>query len=67
MSDRIGLFAGSFDPVTNGHVDIIRRASGLFDKLYVGLFYNSLRNIRTDVCPKMNKLAYPTRTEITIV
>ncbi|EJN95077.1 pantetheine-phosphate adenylyltransferase [Streptococcus ratti] len=40
MSDKIGLFAGSFDPVTNGHVDIIRRASKLFDKLYVGLFYN---------------------------
>lgn len=43
MSDRIGLFAGSFDPVTNGHVDIIRRASGLFDKLYVGLFIIKIR------------------------
>lgn len=40
MSDKIGLFAGSFDPVTNGHVDIIERASRLFDKLYVGIFYN---------------------------
>ncbi|MGT2948851.1 pantetheine-phosphate adenylyltransferase [Streptococcus devriesei] len=40
MSDKIGLFAGSFDPVTNGHVDIIERASKLFDKLYVGIFYN---------------------------
>ncbi|MDY4001606.1 pantetheine-phosphate adenylyltransferase [Streptococcus orisratti] len=36
----IGLFAGSFDPVTNGHVDIIKRASCLFDMLYVGIFYN---------------------------
>lgn len=38
MSDKIGLFTGSFDPMTNGHLDIIERASRLFDKLYVGIF-----------------------------
>lgn len=37
---KIGLFTGSFDPITLGHVDLIERASGLFDHLYVGLFYN---------------------------
>lgn len=41
MSDRIGLFTGSFDPVTLGHVALIERASRLFDQLYVGLFYNA--------------------------
>ncbi|KHD45242.1 pantetheine-phosphate adenylyltransferase [Streptococcus hongkongensis] len=40
MSNKIGLYSGSFDPVTNGHMDIIDRASQLFDKLYVGIFYN---------------------------
>ncbi|KTF20276.1 pantetheine-phosphate adenylyltransferase [Streptococcus gordonii] len=40
MSDKIGLFTGSFDPITKGHVDLIERASRLFDKLYVGVFYN---------------------------
>ena len=40
MSDKIGLFTGSFDPMTTGHVDLIERASRLFDKLYVGIFYN---------------------------
>ncbi|MBP2622829.1 pantetheine-phosphate adenylyltransferase [Streptococcus oricebi] len=40
MSDKIGLFTGSFDPITLGHVDTIERASHLFDKLYVGIFYN---------------------------
>ena len=29
MSDKIGLFTGSFDPMTNGHLDIIERASKL--------------------------------------
>ncbi|BBA93113.1 MULTISPECIES: pantetheine-phosphate adenylyltransferase [Streptococcus] len=40
MSDKIGMFTGSFDPITKGHVDMIERASGLFDKLYVGIFFN---------------------------
>ena len=40
MSDKIGLFTGSFDPITNGHLELIERASILFDKLYVGIFYN---------------------------
>ncbi|MGV3028116.1 pantetheine-phosphate adenylyltransferase [Streptococcus hyovaginalis] len=37
---KIGLFTGSFDPVTLGHVDLIARASQLFKQLYVGIFYN---------------------------
>lgn len=41
MSQKIGLYAGSFDPVTNGHLDIIRRASKLFDKLYVAPMTNT--------------------------
>ena len=32
---RIGIYPGTFDPVTNGHLDIIKRGSKLFDKLYV--------------------------------
>lgn len=41
---KIGLFTGSFDPVTNGHLDIIARASKLFDTLFVGIFYNKDKN-----------------------
>ncbi|MBO4107821.1 pantetheine-phosphate adenylyltransferase [Streptococcus suis] len=44
MSDKIGLFTGSFDPITKGHMDLIERASGLFDKLYVGIFTNPNKN-----------------------
>ena len=35
MSDRTGLFTGSFDPITIGHVQLIERASRLFDRVYV--------------------------------
>lgn len=34
---RIGFYSGSFDPVTLGHTDVIRRASGLVDKLVIGI------------------------------
>ncbi|MGT2667414.1 pantetheine-phosphate adenylyltransferase [Streptococcus rifensis] len=40
MSQKIGLFTGSFDPMTLGHLDLIERASQLFDELIVGIFYN---------------------------
>ncbi len=32
---RIGVYPGTFDPITNGHLDIIKRASKLFDQIYV--------------------------------
>ena len=37
---RKGIFAGSFDPITNCHLDIICRASKLFDELQIGVLYN---------------------------
>jgi len=38
---RIALYPGTFDPITNGHIDIISRAAGLFDLLVVGVAANS--------------------------
>ena len=43
MMKKNGLFTGSFDPITKGHVDLIERASQLFDQLYVGIFYNKAK------------------------
>jgi pantetheine-phosphate adenylyltransferase len=34
----IALYPGSFDPITNGHIDIATRASRLFDKIIIGIF-----------------------------
>lgn len=41
---RIGVCPGSFDPVTNGHLDIIARASKMFDKVIVAVLKNSSKN-----------------------
>ncbi len=37
---RVALYPGSFDPVTNGHLDIIERAAGLFDRVIVSVSQN---------------------------
>jgi pantetheine-phosphate adenylyltransferase len=38
--NRIGLFPGTFDPITIGHQDIINRSLPLFDKLFIGIGRN---------------------------
>jgi pantetheine-phosphate adenylyltransferase len=40
---HVALYPGSFDPVTNGHVDIARRAARLFDSLIIGIYEGSER------------------------
>lgn len=40
----IAIYPGSFDPITNGHIDIVRRAKKLFSKLYVSIVANPNKN-----------------------
>ncbi len=40
-SVRVGLYPGTFDPITNGHVDIIGRAARMFSRLVVGVAVNA--------------------------
>jgi pantetheine-phosphate adenylyltransferase len=37
---RVGLYPGTFDPITNGHIDIIRRGAMLVDRLVIGVAIN---------------------------
>jgi pantetheine-phosphate adenylyltransferase len=41
MSEKIAVFPGSFDPITKGHVNIVKRALPLFDKVIVAIGNNS--------------------------
>jgi len=37
---KVAVYPGSFDPITNGHLDVIRRASSVFDRIVVGVLAN---------------------------
>jgi pantetheine-phosphate adenylyltransferase len=41
---RVALFPGSFDPFTNGHLDLARRASALFDRVVIAVAQNSAKS-----------------------
>lgn len=67
---RTVLYPGSFDPVTNGHVDVIRRASAIFDRVVVAVAHNSEKNalFTTDerielirkACPELSNIEVST-------
>ncbi|MCE9543762.1 MAG: pantetheine-phosphate adenylyltransferase [Verrucomicrobia bacterium] len=44
MSHRRAIYPGSFDPVTNGHLDLITRSLGLFDEVIIGVADNEAKN-----------------------
>ncbi len=42
--ERIALYPGSFDPITFGHIDLVRRAARLFDRVVVAIAVNTSKN-----------------------
>lgn len=40
MNEHIAIYAGSFDPITNGHLDVLRRARGMFDRIVLAIGHN---------------------------
>ena len=44
MTDRIGVYPGTFDPLTLGHLSIIRRAARLVDRLVIGVTTNASKS-----------------------
>ena len=48
LSPRIAVYPGSFDPITLGHQDVVRRASRLFDRLIVGVGINIEKRLMFD-------------------
>jgi pantetheine-phosphate adenylyltransferase len=54
---RTAVYPGSFDPLTNGHLDIIRRASRLFDRVLVSVLQNEGKSPMFTVQERMELIA----------
>lgn len=54
--ERVGLYPGTFDPVTRGHVDIIERASRMMDRLIVGVSVREGKSPLFDLGERMSLL-----------
>ena len=46
---KIAVYSGTFDPITNGHMSIIKRAIGLFDKVYIAVAEETYKHTLFDV------------------
>ena len=58
---RTAIYPGSFDPVTRGHLDIIKRAAQMVDKLVIGVLNNSSKSALFSVEERVNMLKEVTK------
>ncbi len=53
---KIGFYAGSFDPFTNGHLHVVKTACGIFDKVIIGIGINQNKTRRYDKEKMLNAI-----------
>ena len=58
ISERVGLYPGTFDPITNGHIDIIKRSTKLVDKLTIGIASNNDKKPFFDVSSRVKMVTH---------
>lgn len=59
---KVAVYPGTFDPITNGHLDVISRASELFDEIIVGVLHNSAKSPLFSVEERVNILTRVTES-----
>ena len=57
----VALYPGSFDPITLGHLDVVRRALGVFDRVVVAVLANSAKAPRLPVATRVDVIAEAVR------
>ena len=67
MTKHIGIYPGTFDPITNGHIDIIERGQKLFDKMIVAVAENPQKKPLFDVAERIEMIKGATKKHKNIV
>lgn len=63
---KVAIYPGSFDPLTNGHIDIIKRASKFVDILYIGILNNPQKNCLFSLQERKQFIEYEFRFDKTV-
>jgi len=58
---KLAIYPGSFDPITNGHLDILERALKLFDKVIIAIAHNTAKNPLFTVEERLELLSLTTK------
>ncbi|MEX2046229.1 MAG: pantetheine-phosphate adenylyltransferase [Chloroflexota bacterium] len=61
MSDRVAIYPGSFDPPTNGHIDIVQRSARLFDRVVIGVGRNLAKKTLFDADQRVELMSDASR------
>ena len=61
MNRNIAIYPGSFDPVTNGHIDLIKRAMRIFDKVIVAVARNTYKKTLFDITERLDMIKESTQ------
>lgn len=61
MKHPIGIYPGTFDPLTNGHLDIIKRSSELFDSVLVAIAHSASKNPQFSVQERLEMARLATK------
>lgn len=66
---RTALFAGSFNPFTIGHADIVERALEIFDRVIIAIGYNEMKPMPADLRPRLMHLQklYSENNRVTVI
>ena len=57
----IAIYPGSFDPITNGHIDLIHRACKLFDEVIIAITQNASKTSLLSIAVSYTHLTLPTK------
>ena len=61
MSKRVAIYPGTFDPITNGHFDVIKRAAAIFDKVVIGVALSERKQTMFDLDKRVEMVKIATK------
>ncbi len=66
-SKRVAVYSGTFDPITLGHLDVVKRAAGLFDQLIVAVAVAHHKKTLLDLEDRVKQVKYATKIIANVV